>query len=66
MVQAVDAGRKEGAPLLLLADVFVENVSSVEVGKRLASQFLPLCVLKETNQERQWLDRADALTEKLL
>ena len=44
LVQAVNAGRVEGTPLLLVLDVFVEKASSVEVGRSLASQFLLLSV----------------------
>ena len=44
LVQAVDIGRIEGIPLLLVPDVFVEKASSMVVGRSLASQFLLLSV----------------------
>ena len=42
LVHAVNAGRVEGTPLLLVPDVFVQKASSVEVGRSLASQLLLL------------------------
>ena len=51
LVQAVNAGRIEGTPLLLVPDVFVEKASSVEVGRSLASQFLLLSVVGAEGNE---------------
>ena len=53
LVQAVDAGRIEGTPLLLVPDVFVEKASSLEVGRSLASQFLLLSVVGADGHEPQ-------------
>ena len=53
LVQAVDAGRIEGTPLLLVPDVFVEKASSLEVGRSLASQFLLLSVVGADGNEPQ-------------
>ena len=45
LVQAVNGGRKEGTPLLLVPEVHVQQASSIEVSRSLASQFLLLSVV---------------------
>ena len=44
LVQAVDAGRIEGTPLLLVPDVLVAKTPVMEVSRSLASQLLLLAV----------------------
>ena len=51
LVQAVNAGRVEGTPLLLVPDVFVEKASSMEVGRSLTNQFLLLSVVGADGHE---------------